>query len=137
MATLNLLPRNEFVITLDSGTVIRGKFGTWATYQLSKKLACKPEQLGDKATENYIEFSLNFILAAVEFAHMRDKAPFSYTLLHVTDWIDELGGISSPEFIALCNHASSTDEKKTEEKQIAEAPAGEISSDTSTQPGEA
>jgi hypothetical protein len=37
-----------------------------------------------------------------------------YSVVDVGMWLDDMGGMSSPDFIALFNHSASDDEKKSD-----------------------
>jgi hypothetical protein len=120
MASINLLPRKEFEITLDSGDVIKGKYSNWAVKRFcdKKKVTLKGLStiLGeDTAT---LDDVCQIILCAVEHTARETGRPFSYTDFHVCNWIEELGGFDSQNFLDLVKHGGSEIEEKKTESQL-------------------
>lgn len=115
MASIELLPRKEFKITLDDGTEIVGRFGTFALSVLHAK---QTESLAKGTVYTNIDAMLDYTLAAVECLAKKEGKPFSYTRISASDWIDEIGGVKSADAVALFAHAeltvASDEEKKTE-----------------------
>lgn len=112
---IELKPRKEFTITLESGQTISGKFGTWALKRFCMKKNYSLGQLGDALTKNLsLDDMIEFILSAVEqsFREQKTKDAFPYTDIDVCAWVDELGGISSEDVTKLFNHAGD-EQKKT------------------------
>ncbi len=77
-ATINLLPRKEFEITLEDGTVIKGQFGTWALKRFCDKINCELEDIGERFKKPKIGDIFEFLLAAVEYRARLKGDPFSY-----------------------------------------------------------
>lgn len=114
---IELKPRKEFVIKLEDGKAIPGKFGTWALKTFCMKKGYSLSQLGEALSKNLsIDDMVQFILSAVEqsFRELKSKESFPYTDIDACSWIDEMGGISSEEMTKLFNHAAD-EQKKTEE----------------------
>lgn len=125
-ASLKLLPRKEFEITLaavngSAPIVIKAKFGTWATWRMCKKLGCERWELEDKfdpkvkdkSVSPNLDVYFELLLCSVEQKAQEDASPFSFTNVHAGRWIDELGGLESAEMKLLADHlASEVDEKK-------------------------
>lgn len=111
---IELKPRKEFVITLESGEAISGKFGTWALKRFCMKKSLTLSQLSIALNDFAIDDAVEFILSAVEqsFRELKTKEAFPYSDIDVCSWIDELGGISSEEVTKLFNHAGD-EQKKT------------------------
>ena len=109
---VTLLPRKEFEIRLHDN-VIMGQFGTWA---LKRFCDLRGYSLSDVAKaftgEKAFDDMIVFLLCAVEYKCRLNNEDFFYTDVHVCEWIDEMGGIDSPEFAGLFNHANSDDSKK-------------------------
>lgn len=116
MASINLLLRKEFEITLNDGSVIKGQFGTWALRRYCDKMGYTLKTAGEHLGDPGIGDILEYILAAVEYKARQTGAPFSFTDVHVGSWIDELGGITGVDFVKLFNHSGEeqTEQKKTE-----------------------
>lgn len=113
---LNLLPRKCFEINLADGTVIKGQFGTWALKRLCDKNNWTLKEVGEKLSNPFLSDAINYILAAVEFTARQSGLPFSYTDVHASDWVDQLGGLNEGSgFITLFNH--SADEVKEEPRE--------------------
>lgn len=119
MATLNLLPRKEFEITLDDGKVIKGKFGTWALRRLTDKRGATLQESG--AILNTLPGLLDYILYAVEYVSRKNQQGFAYSDIDVSEWIDEMGGIEGAEFGNLTRHING-EETPAEEKKTATDP---------------
>ena len=121
MIKLDLLPRKEFEITLEDGTIIKGQFGTWALKRFCTRRNYSLNEAGVKLSDPGMDDIVDYILSAVEYAARKENAPFSYTDLHVCEWIDEMGGMQSQDFANLFRHSAdevqasdATEEKKTE-----------------------
>lgn len=115
-ATIDLLPRKEFRITLEDGSVISGKFGTWAQDRFCKKRNYNFEQFQAAFTSDLrFDHIIDYLLCAVEnhFRELKNKESFPYNDVDAGMWIDELGGVEGAEFLRLFAH--SYGEKKTEE----------------------
>lgn len=117
MASINLLPRKEFEITTDEGTVIKGKFGTWSLKRFCDNREITLGQLQAKKPEEFtLSDVVDLILYAVEQKARETSQPFSFTDVHACSWCDELGGIFGAEVTKLFNHQAS-DVKQEEEKK--------------------
>jgi len=62
---------------------------------------------------------VEYVLCAVEYAARKKGEAFSFTDVQACDWIDQIGGMQSLNFISLFNHSGDEaapvdDEKKTE-----------------------
>lgn len=115
MAKVDLLPRKEFIITLDDGKEIKGKYGVWALARFCDKngnLTIQQLQLRS-ALDYTIHDMIEMILCAVEQYARENKEPFSYSDVQAGQWIDELGGFGSETVNALSAHQNSDIEKKT------------------------
>jgi hypothetical protein len=116
MAQIELLPRKEFKITLDSGEVVQGRFGTWALKRFSQKRNYTLFDIEKALSNPTIDDAVELVLSAVEqhFREQKKKESFPYNDIDMCAWIDEMGGMGSDDFARLFNHASDT-EKKSEE----------------------
>lgn len=113
---IDLKPRKEFIIKLEDGINIPGKFGTWALKRFCSKKQYSLSQLGEALTKNLsVDDMVEFILCAVEqaFRELKSKESFPYTDVDACMWVDQMGGISSEEVTKLFNHAAD-EQKKTE-----------------------
>jgi len=109
MAELNLLPSKEFEITLNSGEIIKGKFGTWAAKRFCDKLGLSISDFIQLQSGDTLSFEhlCQTILCAVEYKSRKDKKGFAYSDVDACEWIEELGGLGSEKYTKLVNHASS------------------------------
>lgn len=122
MATITLLPRKEFEITLTDGTIIKGQFGTWALKRFCQRRGYSLNEAGVKLSDPSLDDIVDYILSAVEYSARKENAPFSYTDVHICEWIDEMGGMQSDAFASLFRHSNdeavtkedAAEEKKTE-----------------------
>lgn len=112
---LNLLPRKEFEITLEDGTIINGQFSLWAVKRFCDKLKLTLSQLGERmqADKVTMDDTCQVLLCAVEYKTRKAGKPFGYTDIDACDWIERLGGIESENYLNLMRHAGSEDEKKS------------------------
>lgn len=123
MASINLLPRKEFKITLDDGSVVTGKFGTWALKRYCQKRNIALKDVVEKMESPEIDDAMEFILSAVEqsFREAKSKDSFPYNDVDACMWCDQLGGMAGEDFIRLFNHASdrAVEEKKSDQQVAA------------------
>lgn len=117
-ATIELLPRKEFRITLESGQSITGKFGTWALKRFTSKKNISLIQAGELFSNLTVDDLVDYILCAVEqsFREAKTGTSFPYNDVDVCAWIDELGGVGSEHVNSLFNHAGDTEEKKSNDQ---------------------
>lgn len=120
--SLNLLPRKEFEITLNSGDTIKGKYGTWAAKRFCDKqnlsIVQFIEKFGEVSKLSFNDIVL-LILCSVEYAWRKEnRGAFVYSDVDACEWVEELGGFGSEAYNRLFAHFSSdvesTEEKKTE-----------------------
>lgn len=116
-ATINLLPRRAFEITLIDGTVIKGQFSTWSLKRLCDKTKMSLKQIGEKLLDPSLGDVTEFLLCAVEYITRKEKRETFYSDIDACDWIDQIGGIQSDEFLSLFRHSSNDDIVKGEEKK--------------------
>lgn len=121
MASLDLLPRKVFEITLGDGKKITGQFGTWTLKRFCDKSKLSLKHLNDKFVNEGTNLTdtVSMLLCAVEYVCLKNKEPFTYTDIEACDWIDELGGVYSIPVSNLFNHAASElkDEAPDSEKK--------------------
>lgn len=132
-ATLALLPRKEFKITLTDGTVIMGIYNTWAIKRFCDKKKLSFNQLVEMTSDQYtIDVLFELVLAAVESYSRREGKPFSYTDYHVGEWIDDMGGLGNPDVSDLFAHMN-TEEKMAAPPEGAEGEKKSIAGGTSSE----
>jgi len=119
-ATIELLPRKEFRITLESGNTISGKFGTWALKRFCSKKNISLSQAAEMFLNTTVDDLVDYILSAVEqsFREAKTGTAFPYNDVDVCAWIDELGGVGAASVTSLFNHAGDAEpEKKSNEPE--------------------
>lgn len=114
MAKVDLLPRKEFDITLDDGTLIKGQFGTWAMKRYCDKNKLSLGEAGTALTT--LGGLIDFMLCAVEYKARQGGTAFSYTDIHACQWIDEMGGMNSENFTNLMKHS----QDETQQAEVAD-----------------
>ena len=121
---VTLLPRKEIEFKLSDKTLIKGKYGTWAAKRFCDKknlsIVDFIERFADTTKLSFDDIS-TLLLCAVEYVHRKEaKGPFPYSDVDACEWLEELGGIGSEEFVSLLNHfASELDpEKKSQEVTV-------------------
>ena len=102
-----LLPRRTFQITLSSGEMVTGKFGTWALKRFCDRRKVTFDALEDKLANPDLGDIFDLFLAAVEQYCAETKQPCTYTEIDAGAWIDDLGGLQSSDFLAIVKHFSS------------------------------
>jgi len=109
MAKIDLLPRKEFTITLDSGEVITGKYSLWAAKRFCDKKKLTLNSFIERLSADNMTFDdlTENILCAVEHKQREEGKPFKYSDFNVCEWIEELGGIDSEDYTKLVGHALS------------------------------
>lgn len=117
MATINLLPRKEFELTLSDGTIVKGQFGTWALKRFCQRRGYSLNEAGVKLSDPGMDDIVDYILSAVEYSARKTGAAFSYTDIHICDWIDEMGGMQSDMFADLFRH-SGDEVEATEDAEL-------------------
>ena len=130
---LNLLPRKEFEITIEDGTVIKGQYSLWSIKRFCDLKGLSLSKLGDAMSLDNLSFDdlCSILLCAVEYKCRKTGEPFRFTDVDACEWIEWLGGIEGEDYIRLSSHASSDlDEKKNPVTQS----SGESLSESSTAP---
>jgi len=114
---INLLPRKEFELILDSGT-IQGKYGLWSykRYCDIKQISLS-EMLSALDKEDSLDDLCLILLCSVEYSSRKKGLPFNYTDVDICEWIEEMGGVTSDNFLKLLAHAKG--EEETKEKKTA------------------
>ncbi len=113
--TIELLPHKEFVLNLNSGTIIKGQFALWSVKRFCDKKKLALSQLESALKEDTLSFDdlCLLLLCAVEYVCRTEKQPFTYTDIDACNWIEEMGGLLSDDFNALMKHSGSEEEKKS------------------------
>jgi hypothetical protein len=120
MATVEILPRKVFIITLENGDKIHGKFGTYALRRLCLHKKFNDAQLYEAFTTRLLEILPEYLLFAAEnyFRELKIKESFPYDEIDACNWIDDMGGLSSKCVIDLCDYAAESiaGEKKSQKE---------------------
>lgn len=126
---MKLLPRKEFIITIDDKDY-RGKLGTYA-YKIFglKRGVADLKDISNLLTEPKDEDVLDLIIAAIEYRAEIDRVKVELNTAIVYSWIDD-GLLTWEQTIEIFNHAA---DEKTKNVNGESLPAGTISNGVSTQ----
>lgn len=99
-----LQQRGYYTIILGDGTKIPLRFCTWSFKrfcEINDNMSLS--QLQESLSKNGMTISsfVSLLLCAAEYVCVKEKKEFPYTDIDASDWIDEMGGIVSAEFLAL------------------------------------
>lgn len=98
-----LKQRGCYTLKLSDGNEINLRFCTWTLKRFS-------EINGDLTFDQLQEWLLtdmslskfiSLIKCAAEYVAVKEGSTFTYTDMDVSDWIDDIGGLSSPAFVAM------------------------------------
>lgn len=118
-AALNLLPRKEFELVLEDGTVIRGQFGTWALARFGQRKKIGLGEIMEMFTTNpSVMDMVEFVLSAIEYKERQDGKPPFMNDVKLCKWIDDYADATNTNgvLMKLFNHSAGeqiADEKKT------------------------
>lgn len=125
---MKLLPRKEFIITID-GKDYRGKLGTYAYKIFGLKRGVKKlEDISNLLTEPKDEDVIDLVISAIEYRADIDRIKVELNTAIVYSWVDD-GLLSWEEMIQIFNHAA--DETKNVNGES--LPAGTTSNGVTTQ----
>jgi hypothetical protein len=104
--------RGHYEITLSDGTKVPLRFCTWSLKRFCQLQGIGPSEIGEALTgDNTLDAIVNLIKAAAEYPLYKEGITPHFTDLDVCDWIDDMGGVSSPKtqdlFKALSESMSS------------------------------
>ncbi len=120
MAKIDLMPQKVFMITLESGLQIKGKFGTWQLKRFCQRKGNIPLSKVQEVLANdtvSLDDIVLMILSAVEYFSVKQGVSCTYTDLDVSEWIDELGGVAGDALKEVFNHSASELPEDTGEKK--------------------
>ena len=89
-----MLPKNRIEITL-GGETRALHFGMGFVGRLLEGTGKDLAEIGEALSKNPYKWAPEIIWRAMDYAALRDKKDFDFTVLDVADWIDEAGGITS------------------------------------------
>lgn len=141
-ASLKLLPRKEFIITLENGDEVNGQFGTWALKRFGDKRNVglsgiidsilkekkNPDGTavlieGEKQYDISINDMIDLIVCACEYKARQAGKKFTFDDLQFCKWMDDYTFETKEEGVLakLYLHSSSleSEEKKSESKEAA------------------
>jgi hypothetical protein len=121
MINLELLPRKVFEITFEDGSKVQGQFGTWALKRFTDKKKISLQQVSDVFNNLSLGDAIDFILCAVEYKQREAGAPL-LSDMKLCEWADmyadQQGSASGAEVLATLIMHSSSEEKKSEQKEV-------------------
>lgn len=140
-ASLELLPRKEFILTLSDGSTIPGKFGTWALKRFGDKRNMGLAQLAEafvKQRKNVdgspmfqknekdedvpvYDISMNdmidYIICACEYkARLSNEKTFTFNEVTFCNWVDDYTMDTNEDgvIMKLYSHATSSEKKSND-----------------------
>jgi hypothetical protein len=94
--------RGHYELKLSDGTSIPMRFCTWSLKRFCQLQGIGPAEIGEVLTgADTLDAITNLLRAAAEYPLYKEGITPNFTDLDVCDWIDDIGGMSSPKFNAL------------------------------------
>lgn len=96
--------RGHYELTLSDGEKIQLRFCTWSLKRFCELQGIGITEIGEALSgENTLNAVINLLKASAEYPLYKQNITPSFTDIDVCDWIDEIGGITSPEFMKIMN----------------------------------
>lgn len=129
-ASLTLLPRKEFELTLKDGAKVQGQFGVWSLKRFGEKkklgLTKVMELFGEDAS---LGDMIDFVLCAVEYKDRQANRPVSMTDVSLCQWFDDYTEDTGEAGVLMMLFAHSGSENKEQKKSLDDQWNGPNSSD--------
>jgi len=115
--------RGHFELNLSDGKVIPLRFCTWSLKRFCQLQKIGPSDIGIALSgEGSLDAIVNLLRAAAEYPLYKEGITPTFTEMEVCDWIDDLGGMTSPKFQAILTALgesmnSGLDEKPTKKSK--------------------
>jgi hypothetical protein len=94
--------RGHYELKLSDGTSIPMRFCTWSLKRFCQLQGIGPAEIGEVLTgADTLDAITNLLRAAAEYPLYKEGITPNFTDLDVCDWIDDIGGMSSPKFNEL------------------------------------
>lgn len=142
-ASLELLPRQQFILGLTDGSQIAGQFGTYATSLFGKKknltlieikknflIEIKNEDGSTKVDDNgnihydvRLHDMIDFIMCACESSARQKGERFSFNDIQLCQWVDDYAAESGEQNVLITLYGHSIVKAKEGEKKNTDQPA--------------
>lgn len=93
--------KGDFNLVLPGGKTIELRFCTWSLRQYCQDRNASFSDLQISLTEMGYDELVDFILAAAEYKYYKEGKECPYDEFDVSEWIDELGGLTSPVVVQM------------------------------------
>lgn len=113
MASLDLLPRKEFTLTLSDGSQVSGQFGTWALSRLGQKRKLSLTKLNELLSNDPpLDALIDYVICAIEYKSREAKSPVIFSDVQLCTWMDDYND-GALEKLLVHSGGEATDEKKS------------------------
>lgn len=136
-ASLDLLPRKEFQLTLDDGTIVKGQFGTWALARFGQKKKLGLSGILDVFNDSpQIMDMIEFIICAIEYKERQAGVQPFINEIRLSKWVDDYADASGEIGVLtkLFNHSAGENTEKKNIPAQESSPNGMSLSEHSVQP---
>lgn len=90
--------RGQYELTLSNGEKIPMRFCTWSLKRFCQLQGIGPSEIGEALSgNNTLDAIVNLLKSAAEYPLYAQGITPTYTELNVCDWIDDMGGVTSPK----------------------------------------
>lgn len=90
--------RGQYELTLSNGEKIPMRFCTWSLKRFCQLQGIGPSEIGEALSGNStLDAIVNLLKSAAEYPLYAQGITPTYTELNVCDWIDDIGGVTSPK----------------------------------------
>ena len=90
--------RGQYELTLSNGEKIPMRFCTWSLKRFCQLQGIGPSEIGEALSGNStLDAIVNLLKSAAEYPLYAQGITPTYTELNVCDWIDDMGGVTSPK----------------------------------------
>ena len=91
--------RGHYEIELSDGNKVPLRFCTWSLKRFCQLQGIGPSEIGEALNgEKALDAIINLIRSAAEYPFYKEGRNPDFKELDVCDWLDDMGGISSPNF---------------------------------------
>lgn len=93
--------KGDYNLVLPGGKTIELRFCTWSLKKYCEERNASFSDLQLSLTEMGYDELIDFILAAAEYKYYKEGKESPYDEFDVSEWIDELGGLTSPVVVEM------------------------------------
>jgi hypothetical protein len=118
------MQRGNYTVHLSSGEKIEMRFTTWVFKKFAQSKGISVDGLFDYIGNNLLrtEDIISLMLIGTEYIALLKKEEFKYTDFDACNWLDDMGGLTSPQVIEIAYLVMSAlvDKDVEEVKQLVE-----------------